>query len=129
MAIHARLQHISIPRPPGSEEKTRAFYGRVLGLPEIPVPRSIAHLDLIWFQLGDLELHVFAEKPVNDPSGRHFCLVVDDLQEMRTRLESAGYTIEEPLGIPGRPRFFCHDPFNNRIEFTHIEGNYQELEK
>ena len=129
MTFNARLQHISIPRPPGSEAETRAFYGQVLGLEEVPVPRSIRHLDLIWFRLGNLELHLLAEEPVNDPSGRHFCLEVTDLEKLRARLLAAGYTPEEAIPIPGRPRFFCRDPFNNRIEFTTLEGDYQKLEQ
>lgn len=28
--------------------------------------------------------------------------------------------------IPHRPRFFCHDPAGNRLEFTAIEGDYGE---
>lgn len=123
-----RIQHVSVPRPPGSEEETRHFYGRVLGLKEVTVPESIQHLDLIWFQAGDLELHVFAEDPIQDPSGRHFCFEVDDLDAVRRRLIEAGFSIEETIPIPHRPRFFCSDPFGNRIEFTQITGSYLEGE-
>lgn len=128
MALH--IQHVSIPRPPGPEsrEQAQAFFGDLLGMTEIPVPKSIQHLDLIWFQVGDLELHCFAEEPFDDPSGRHFCLVVDDVEATWQRLEAAGYKPWDPESIPGRPRFFCRDPFRNIIEFTTIEGNYLELE-
>lgn len=123
----ARIQHISIPRPPGSHQQTRAFYGDLLGLAELPVPVSLAHLDLIWFQAGVVELHCFTEQPIQDPSGRHFCLEVDDLEAVRGRLLAAGYTPWEGTPIPGRPRFFCRDPFNNIVEFTHLEGDYLAL--
>jgi catechol 2,3-dioxygenase-like lactoylglutathione lyase family enzyme len=123
-----QIQHISIPRPPGSDKIARAFYGELLGLEEVPVPQSIQHLDLVWFRLGNMELHLFAEAPVNDPSGRHFCLVVDDVKEAWNRLTAAGYTPWDTIAIPGRPRFFCRDPFNNTLEFTTIEGDYLELE-
>ena len=129
MAKRPRIQHVSIPRPPGSGEQTRAFYGGLLGLPEKPVPQSIQHLDLIWFDLGDLELHCFSEAPVQDSSGRHFCLEVEEVAAMRARLVQAGFKPWEPESIPGRPRFFCRDPFGNIIEFTTIAGNYLELEK
>jgi catechol 2,3-dioxygenase-like lactoylglutathione lyase family enzyme len=129
MTKRPRIQHVSIPRPPGSGEQTRAFYGGILGLAEKPVPQSIQHLDLIWFDLGDLELHCFSEVPVGDPSGRHFCLEVDDAEAMRARLVQAGFEPWNPEPIPGRPRFFCRDPFGNIIEFTTIAGNYLELEK
>lgn len=125
-----QIQHISIPRPPGSGSvaAARAFYGELLGLEEVPVPQSIQHLDLVWFRLGQIELHLFSEAPINDPSGRHYCLVVGDLKAAWNRLVEAGYAPWEAIAIPGRPRFFCRDPFNNTIEFMRIEGNYLELE-
>jgi catechol 2,3-dioxygenase-like lactoylglutathione lyase family enzyme len=125
------LQHVSIPRPPGYESRRQAqdFFGGLLGLKELPVPKSLQHLDLVWFQVGDLELHCFAEEKVGqDPSGRHFCLVVKDVEVMRQQLVAAGYTPWDPEPIPGRPRFFCHDPFRNIIEFTTITGDYLQLE-
>lgn len=125
-----QIQHISIPRPPGpdSAATARAFYGGLLGLEEAPVPKSIQHLDLVWFRLGTMELHVFSEEPLNDPSGRHYCLVVEDLPAAWDKLVEAGYAPWDTIAIPGRPRFFCRDPFGNTIEFMTIEGNYLELE-
>jgi len=125
------LQHVSIPRPPGNESRRQAlaFFGDLLGLKELPVPHSIQHLDLVWFQVGEgLELHCFAEEAHDDPSGRHFCLVVEDVEEMRQRLIHAGYAPWNPEAIPGRPRFFCRDPFKNIIEFTTITGEYLQFE-
>jgi catechol 2,3-dioxygenase-like lactoylglutathione lyase family enzyme len=125
-----RIQHVSIPRPPGSDDETRAFYGGVLGLEEKFVPSTIQHLDLIWFKLtGDTELHVFAEEPTKDATGRHFCLAVPDLQAVRQRLTDAGVPIREPERIGGRPRFFARDPFNNQIEFTEIQDDYMNYEE
>lgn len=127
--MSVRLQHVSIPRPPGSEAKTRAFYGRLLGLPEIPAPNSIQAAEVIWFKLGeDAELHCFREEPLGDTSIRHFCLVVDDLASVRQKLNAAGYKPYDVEAIPGRPRFFCRDPFGNIIEFTTIVGDYLALQ-
>ena len=119
-----RIQHVSVPRPPGSQAQTRAFYSELLGLEEAPVPETIRHLDLIWYRLGDTELHLFTEEPLEDRSGRHFCIEVDDLEGMRRRLVAAGYEPWDPEPIHNRPRFFCLDPFGNRIEFTTILGSY-----
>lgn len=115
-----RIQHVSIPRPPDSAAQTRAFYGGLLGLEETPAPETLRELDLIWFRLGPTELHTFVETPVDSSSGRHLCIEVDDLETLRARLEAAGHTTSEDLPIPGRPRFFCRDPFGNLIEFTTI---------
>ena len=125
----ARLQHVSIPRPTGSEEVTRAFYGDLLGLEEKPAPDSISSLDLIWFKLDiDAELHCFREDPIDDASNRHFCLVVDDVHVLRKKLEDDGYEPYDAPPIPGRPRFFCRDPFRNIIEFTSIESDYMDFQ-
>jgi hypothetical protein len=123
------LQHVSIPRPPDEEsaQLARGFYKDLIGLPEKPVPASIVHLGLIWFKIGEeAELHVFAEaKEVSTTaSGRHFCLQVSDVAGLRQRLVDGGYEPWSPEEIPGRPRFFCRDPFQNVIEFTQITDNY-----
>lgn len=126
-----RLQHVSIPRPPGPEsaELARAFYSGIIGLETKPVPVTIEQLDLVWFTItDDVELHVFAEDSLEDPSGRHFCLVVDDLEQMRQKLVAAQYEPWEPEMIRGRPRFFCRDPFSNIVEFTHIEADYTDFQ-
>lgn len=128
--MKVRLQHVSIPRPPGSENLTRTFYGEILGLEEIPVPSTIRQFDLIWFALGpETELHVFAEETFSDQSGRHFCLVVEDLNGLKHKLVEAGIETWEPATIQGRPRFFCRDPFRNIIEFTTIEADYKLFEE
>jgi len=125
------IQHISIPRPPGlaTRQQAQAFNGGLLGLTEKPVPQSIQHLDLVWFGVGEQELHCFAEEDVDNRSGRHFCLVVADVEATRQTLLTAGYEPQSPEAIPGRPRFFCRDPFGNNIEFTTIVGDYLKLEK
>jgi catechol 2,3-dioxygenase-like lactoylglutathione lyase family enzyme len=128
--VNLRLQHVAISRPPGSDAMARTFYGGVLGLVEIAPPTSLATLELIWFRLSeDTELHIMVEEPVGqDHSGRHFCLAVDDLVELRLRLEAAGITAVSDTPIPGRPRFFVRDPFGNLIEITSIEDDYRRLE-
>lgn len=113
-----RIQHVSIPRPPDSAAQARAFYGDLLGLEELPVPETLHELDLIWFRLGATELHTLVEESIDSSSGRHLCIEVDDLEALRARLEAAGYATSDDLPIPGRPRFFCRDPFGNLIEFT-----------
>ena len=128
--MSARLQHVSIPRPPGSDAVTRAFFGDLLGLEEIPAPDSIKDTDVIWFKAGEgAELHVFLEDALDDPSIRHFCLVVDDVKGLRAKLTEAGYAPYDVQRIPGRPRFFCRDPFGNIIEFTTIAGDYLALQE
>src|SRR3954464_9243218 len=102
-----RIQHVSIPRPPGSHDQTRAFYGELLGLEEKVVPGTIQQLDLIWYNIGEnMELHLFTEEPVADSSGRHFCMDVEDVAAMRERLANAGYEPRDTLPIRNRASLF-----------------------
>ena len=117
--MRLELQHVSIAVPPGRRNEARAFYGDLLGLDECVVPPKLNPEELIWFRVGDdLELHLFDS---NEPAPRshHFCLRIDSgLEALRRRLEDAGIETHETDEIVGRPRFFCRDPFGNRVELT-----------
>jgi catechol 2,3-dioxygenase-like lactoylglutathione lyase family enzyme len=121
-----RVQHVSVARPRTADAATQArkFYGEILGLEEIRPPQSLASMDLIWFKLGDDELHVFPIDGSPVDVGQHFCIQVDDVDALRGRLDAAGVHIIDDTAIPNRPRFFCRDPFGNRIECTTILGPY-----
>jgi catechol 2,3-dioxygenase-like lactoylglutathione lyase family enzyme len=115
---------VSSPFATGGQAALRSFYGELLGLRELPVPSSLRGMNLVWFAAGDgLELHFFQGETDPD-AARHFCLEVDDLAEMRSRLVGAGHAPSDDTPIPNRPRFFCRDPAGNRVEFTRIEGPY-----
>lgn len=118
-----RLHHVSLPMLPGQEAAARQFYGVVLGLTEVTPPASLDGLQELWFRLaGDTELHLFAEAPMGqDHSARHFCLAVGDVEARRADLEAAGTTVVGGPSIPGRPRYFCRDPFGNLLEITTIQ--------
>ena len=118
MSLRPRLHHVSVPRPPGSHDAARAFYGTLLNFTEVAPPASLGHLDLVWFQLGDTELHLFVGLPAPPESGAHLCIEVADVAALRARLDVAGHSTGDADEIPGRPRFFCHDPFGNLLEFT-----------
>ena len=121
-----RVQHVSVARPRGATNPAtaRKFYGEILGLAEIPVPQTLADLDLIWFQLGDDELHIFPIDGHPVDLGQHLCMQVDDIGALRSHLVKHGVPVVDDTAIPNRPRFFCHDPFGNRIECTQILGPY-----
>ncbi|MCE7983934.1 MAG: glyoxalase [Caldilinea sp. CFX5] len=109
--------------PPGQENAARHFYGTLLGLAEVAPPASLDGLQEIWFRFpGETELHLFAEAPTGqDHSARHFGLAVDDVEMLRSRLEAAGVTVVGGPPLPGRPRYFCRDPFGNLLEITTIQ--------
>src|SRR5689334_15145425 len=111
-----RLQHASVLRPSGEEAQAKAiyFYSGVLGLEHVPKPDTFGRIDTTWFRCGDDKIHILATDAPPSMSGAHFCLACDDLEELRSRLEHAGFPCHETTPIPGRPRFITHDPFGNQ---------------
>ena len=128
MVQFARVQHVSVPMPPGASEAARSFYRDALGLEEKRPPSSLSAQELIWFRVGDDELHLFGDTAgLGSHSAQHLCLQVDDLEALRRRLEERDVTIEHDVPrITNRPRMFVRDPFGNLIELTQITGTYDE---
>lgn len=120
-----RLHHVSIPAHSDQFDSGRRFYGGILGLHEIPAPKTLGQDRVLWFQAGDCELHLFNEDDERaSGGGRHFCFAVEDLDQVRARLEESAIATEETTPIHNRPRFFCQDPFGNRLELTQLLGDY-----
>jgi catechol 2,3-dioxygenase-like lactoylglutathione lyase family enzyme len=124
-----RLQHVSLPVPEAADslEEARRFYGEILGLEEIPRPPVFPGTG-IWYAVGDQELHLFTEPDgvaANPQSRRHPCFQVGDVDELRNHLTAAGVRTRDHDGeIPGRPRFFAVDPFDNTLEFVRFEPDH-----
>ncbi len=121
-----RLQHTSVPMPPGGNEQARAFYGGALGMREIPKPITLSN-NLVWFAASDEgdEVHVFQEENMGPNSAaQHLCLEVDDIAGYESRLREHGYVVEIPERIVNRPRLFVRDPFGNLVELVEIRGQY-----
>jgi catechol 2,3-dioxygenase-like lactoylglutathione lyase family enzyme len=96
--------------------KARAFYAGVLGLKEIPKPKTFDFVAL-WFQLEDAQTIHLLQKPQADTrSPRHFALRVGDVNAAREHFRSKGVEIQETGPIPHCDRFFVFDPDGNRIE-------------
>jgi catechol 2,3-dioxygenase-like lactoylglutathione lyase family enzyme len=114
-----RLDHIMLCIPPGTEQQAREFYGEVLGLEELtdlgyPLPHGA-----IWFQMGDIQLHIRAED-VHAISQRHPAFEVQDLEEARALLAEHGISVRNESKIPDRNRFSFRDPFGNCIELIEM---------
>jgi catechol 2,3-dioxygenase-like lactoylglutathione lyase family enzyme len=96
--------------------RSRRFYAGVLGLTEIPKPRTFDFVAL-WFDLGGGHtLHLLKKDAPDTESPRHFCLRVTDAAAARAHLAGLGVPTRETTLIPGADRFFVSDPDGNRIE-------------
>jgi catechol 2,3-dioxygenase-like lactoylglutathione lyase family enzyme len=96
-------------------EKSRDFYGRVLGLREIAAPKEFDFV-AIWYDLGGTYLHLLLKPSPDTISPRHFCLHTPDIAAARRHFESLGVPMDETVKIAAADRFFVRDPDGNRIE-------------
>ena len=110
-----RLDHIQICIPTGKENEAREFYTNIIGLEELPKPAELIPNGGLWYQVGDIQLHIGTEDEVNK-SKRHPAFEVIDLALARQYLETHNVKIKEEIQVPGQNRFSFIDPFGNRIE-------------
>jgi hypothetical protein len=52
------IDHVQLAMPPGQEERARAFYRDVLGLPETPKPPDLAKRGGCWFETDRVKVHL-----------------------------------------------------------------------
>ena len=96
-------------------ECSRRFYRDLLGLKEIPKPRTFDFV-VLWFDLGAMHVHLLLKDKADTISGRHFALRVADAAAARAYFTDRGVEVQETTLIPGADRFFIRDPDGNRIE-------------
>jgi len=112
------IDHVQLAMPANNEEeKARAFFVSVLGFVEIPKPASLSGRGGVWFQSGNVQLHLGVESDFHPARKAHPAFLVDDLNGIVTKLQAAGYmvdTTQPPLD--GYKRAHIFDPFGNRIE-------------
>lgn len=114
MITVTHLDHVSVLITDLS--KARWFYGEVLGLREIPKPKTFDFVAL-WYDLGQGHtLHLLQKDRPDTPSPRHFCLRVTDARTARDHFARHGVPTAETTLIPGADRFFVSDPDGNRVE-------------
>lgn len=107
-------------------DTAKAFYGGVLGLPEIPRPDF--GFPGAWYSLGgDLQLHIMVnEKLTRPPVEResfeicypHFALWTEDADETARKMaESRAHFYDFSSSPTGFRQVFIKDPDGNMIEF------------
>ena len=95
------LHHVSIVVSDAA--RAIAFYRDALQLRQIEIPPTFTSPDLrnvIWFQLGEQQLHLLPADAPDVPARRHVALLVRDAQAARAELQSRGVTIRETTPIP-----------------------------
>jgi glyoxylase I family protein len=118
--IVERLDHVAIIVT--DVDRARAFYRDVLGLLEIPRPRSF-DFPGAWFQAGPEVVHLLGHSAPDAPGRRHLCLWVADVHAGARYLAARGLPVrwDSKYKIDGVDRFFTEDPDGNRIEIQGVE--------
>lgn len=95
--------------------QSRHFYRDILGLKEIAKPKTF-DFKVLWFELGNQQLHLLLKPQPDTRSPRHFALRVADVRVAREHFHHHGIETTETTPIPHCDRFFVFDPNGNRIE-------------
>ncbi len=115
MKVYA-IDHVQLAMPAGEEEKARSFYRGVLEIAEVPKPLHLAQRGGCWFEDGTLKIHLGVEKDFRPAKKAHPALLVEGLDELIEKCNSAGYEVVTDEPLEGYNRIYVYDPFGNRLE-------------
>ncbi len=104
-------------------ERSRHFYSKILGLREMPKPKSFNFIAL-WFVVGNQQLHLLQKPQADTRSPRHFALRVPNAEAARQYFRRRQIVLEETTRIDHCDRFFVYDPDGNRIEIIEWQQPY-----
>ena len=96
-------------------DRARAFYGEVLQLKQISRPEL--GFPGVWYGIGAGQLHLIQREALPmkiDPTGPHFAIAVDDLDDARRRLQAAKLEMLDP----GGDQLWVLDPDGYTVEIT-----------
>lgn len=116
------LHHVQLAMPPGGEDVARAFYGQLLGIPEVEKPAELAGRGGCWFERGALRIHLGVEPAFTPARKAHPAFVVSGLPELAERLEAAGFRTARDSPVSGHDRLSVADSFGNRVELMEPTG-------
>jgi lactoylglutathione lyase len=114
-------------------EKSIAFYTETMGFPEMfRLHRDDGRVWLVYLRITDDQyLEIFPEAiqdraPEPENNGiNHFCLTVENIEEIVHQLEAKGVALYWPLktGADNNRQAWVQDPDGNRIELMEMASN------
>ncbi|NJN79587.1 MAG: glyoxalase [Anaerolineales bacterium] len=111
------IDHVQLAMPEHGEEKAREFYIHLLGFHEILKPPDLVKRGSVWFQHGQIKIHLGVDVNFQPAKKAHPAFIVDALNDYIEKCQSAGIDIDtSQLNLEGFKRIHIFDPFGNRIE-------------
>lgn len=111
------IDHIQLAMPAGEEAAAEQFYAGVLGFTPRAKPDYLQGRGGCWFRSNDVDLHLGVDARFTPATKAHPAFLTDDLAALEASLKAAGVEIVLDTQLPGFERFYCSDPFGNRLEF------------
>lgn len=116
-----QLNHITVIV--NDKEKSARFYEEAFRLKRTDrLTEKICPYGGIWYDLTDkVQLHVWQRDHLMEKTEQHFALIVDDYDDLTSRIEKFGGRVEPTKLLPGcKKRAYTYDPDDNRIEIMEL---------
>jgi len=111
------IDHVQLAMPAGGEERARTFYGNILQMTEIAKPAALSLRGGVWFQSGDVMVHLGVDQDFKAARKAHPAFRCTDFEHVTQRLRESGYeVVPDDVKLAGALRIYTHDPFGNRLE-------------
>ncbi len=114
------LHHVQLAMPEGGEASARHFYADILGLRETEKPLQLQSRGGVWFEQGQIRIHLGVEKPFAAARKAHPAFRVASLEETILLLLAKDIEIRRDVDLPDMKRVYIDDPFGNRIELLEL---------
>jgi catechol 2,3-dioxygenase-like lactoylglutathione lyase family enzyme len=109
------VDHVQLAMPAGGEDRARAFYRDVLGVPEKPKP-DVAGRGGCWFESDQVKIHLGVDKDFRAATKAHPGLLVHGLPAIIEACRARGFQVATDEPLEGYDRVYVNDPFGNRLE-------------
>lgn len=119
------IQHVQLAMPRGAEEAARAFYSGVLGLVEVAKPANLASRGGVWFERGDVRVHLGVEDSFRPARKAHVALLMEDIGPAVEAASALGCEVAHDEPLTGFERVYVYDPFGNRLEFMRASDSFE----
>ena len=114
------LHHIQLAMPTGGEDAARAFYCGILHFTEVPKPKALQGRGGVWFEAGQVRLHLGVEIPFTPAKKAHPGFQVASLAAITQHLQVHSVETRTNKDLPDIKRVYVSDPFGNRIELLEL---------